>query len=84
MAATLYLHWSATGYSWVQRLHSYALEALYRKAAAVARSWEWSAEQITIQRLMTDELAASNRDGREQHDNYWSVIWDGIQRRAAA
>lgn len=133
MAATIYLHWSATGYSWVrgglyhsiisgdgrvQRLHSYAvdlpahtwrrnsnaialscacmggqpdpwtlpptpaqLEALCQEAAAVARSWEWSAEQITIQRLMTHAEAAANRDGREPHDNYGPVIWGGTGER---
>jgi hypothetical protein len=133
MAATIYLHWAATPYTWVrsglyhsiisgegvvQRLHSYAvdlpahtwrrnsnavalscacmggqpdpwsipptavqLEALCQEAAAVARSWGWSAEQITIQRLMTHAEAAANRDGRQLHDNYGPVIWGGSGER---
>ena len=132
MAATIYLHWAATPYSWVRsglyhsiisgdghvhRLHSYAadlpahtwrrnsnaialscacmggrpdpwtlpptkpqLEALCQEAAAVARSWDWGVEQITIQRLMTHAEAASNRDGRVMHDNYGPVIWGGSGR----
>jgi len=133
MAATIYLHWAATSYSWVRsglyhsiisgdghvhRLHSYAadlpahtwrrnsnaialscacmggrpdpwtlpptkpqLEALCQEAAAVARSWDWGVEQITIQRLMTHAEAASNRDGRVMHDNYGPVIWGGSGER---
>jgi len=133
MAATIYLHWAATPYTWVRsglyhsiisgegvvhRLHSYAadlpahtwrrnanavalscacmggqpdpwtipptkpqLEALCQEAAAVARSWGWSAEQITIQRLMTHAEAAANRDGRDAHDNYGPVIWGGTGER---
>jgi hypothetical protein len=133
MAATIYLHWAATPYSWVRsglyhsiiggdghvhRLHSYAadlpahtwrrnsnaialscacmggrpdpwtlpptkpqLEALCQEAAAVARSWDWGVEQITIQRLMTHAEAASNRDGRVMHDNYGPVIWGGSGER---
>ncbi|MFM7675604.1 MAG: N-acetylmuramoyl-L-alanine amidase [Synechococcus sp.] len=133
MAATIYLHWAATPYTWVRsglyhsiisgegvvhRLHSYAadlpantwrrnanavalscacmggqpdpwtipptkpqLEALCQEAAAVARSWGWSAEQITIQRLMTHAEAAANRDGRDAHDNYGPVVWGGTGER---
>ena len=40
------------------------------KPAAVARSWGWSADQISIQRLMTHDEAAANCDGRVMHDNY--------------
>ena len=40
------------------------------KPAAVARSWGWSADQISIQRLMTHAEAAANCDGRVMHDNY--------------
>ncbi|MEB3235013.1 MAG: N-acetylmuramoyl-L-alanine amidase [Cyanobacteriota bacterium] len=57
------------------------LEALCQEAAAVARSWGWSAEQITIQRLMTHAEAAANRDGRDAHDNYGPVIWGGTGER---
>ena len=133
MAATIYLHWAATPYTWVRsglyhsiisgsgvvhRLHSYVadlpahtwqrnsnsialscacmggrpdpwslpptpvqLEALCQEAAAVARSWGWSAADITIQRLMTHAEAASNRDGRHPHDNYGPVIWGGTGER---
>ncbi len=133
MAATIYLHWAATPYTWVRsglyhsiisgdgfvhRLHSYAadlpahtwrrnanavalscacmggqpdpwtipptapqLEALCQEAAAVARSWGWSADEITIQRLMTHAEAAANRDGRQLHENYGPVIWGGTGER---
>jgi hypothetical protein len=133
MAATIYLHWAATSYSWVRsglyhsiisgdghvhRLHSYAadlpahtwrrnsnsialscacmggrpdpwtipptepqLEALCQEAAAVARSWGWGAEEITIQRLMTHAEAAANRDGRVMHENYGPVAWGGTGER---
>ncbi|MEX0588701.1 MAG: N-acetylmuramoyl-L-alanine amidase, partial [Cyanobium sp.] len=43
--------------------------------------WEWSAEQITIQRLLTHAEAAANLDGREPHDNYGPVIWGGTGER---
>jgi len=133
MAATIYLHWAASPYTWVrsglyhsiisgegivQRLHSYAvdlpahtwrrnsnavalscacmggrpdpwsipptavqLEALCQEAAAIARSWQWTAEAVTIQRLMTHAEAASNRDGLQPHDNYGPVIWGGTGER---
>jgi len=133
MTATIYLHWTATSYTWVRsglyhsiisgdghvhRLHSYAadlpahtwrrnansialscacmggrpdpwtlpptqsqLDALCQEAAAVARSWGWGAEQITIQRLMTHAEAASNRDGRVMHENYGPVAWGGTGER---
>ncbi|QVL52360.1 MAG: N-acetylmuramoyl-L-alanine amidase [Cyanobium sp. M30B3] len=133
MPATIYLHWTATPYSWVRsglyhsiingdghvhRLHSYAadlpahtwrrnansialscacmggrpdpwtipptepqLEALCQEAAAVARSWGWGADAITIQRLMTHAEAAANRDGRVMHDNYGPVAWGGTGER---
>jgi hypothetical protein len=57
------------------------LEALCQEAAAVARSWGWGPDAITIQRLMTHAEAASNRDGREPHDNYGPVIWGGTGER---
>jgi hypothetical protein len=133
MAATIYLHWAATPYTWqrsglyhsiisgdgrVQRMHAYTvdlpadtwhrnsnsaalscacmggrpdpwsipptavqLEALCQEAAAIARSWGWSAADITIQRLMTHAEAASNRDGRVMLDNYGPVIWGGTGER---
>ncbi len=133
MAATIYLHWAATSYTWVrqgvyhtiiagdgrvQRLHAYTLDlpahtyrrnsnsvalscacmggipdpwtipptapqlaSLCREAADLARSWGWSAGDITIQRLMTHAEAASNRDGRLLHDNYGPVIWGGTGER---
>lgn len=133
MAATIYLHWAATPYTWqrsglyhsiisgdgrVQRMHAYTvdlpahtwhrnsnsvalsctcmggrpdpwsipptavqLEALCQEAAAIARSWGWSAAEITIQRLMTHAEAASNRDGRVMHDNYGPVIWGDTGER---
>ena len=57
------------------------LESLCQEAAAVARSWGWSADQISIQRLMTHAEAAANRDGRVMHDNYGPVIWGGTGER---
>lgn len=57
------------------------LEALCQEAAAVARSWGWGPEQITIQRLMTHAEAAANRDGRVMHDNYGPVAWGGTGER---
>jgi hypothetical protein len=57
------------------------LEALCQEAAAVARSWGWGPEQITIQRLMTHAEAAANRDGRTPHENYGPVIWGGTGER---
>ncbi len=133
MAATIYLHWSATPYDWVRqgvyhtivagdgrlhRLHAYnidlnthtyrrnsnaialscacmggrpdpwtlpptpaQIEAMCAEVAAVARGWQWSPAAITIQRVMTHAEAASNRDGRERHDNYGPVIWGGSGER---
>ena len=57
------------------------LEALCQEAAAVARSWGWSADQISIQRVMTHAEAAANRDGRVMHENYGPVIWGGTGER---
>lgn len=51
------------------------LESLCAEAAAIAKSWGWSAEEITIQRVITQAEAASNRDGRVMHDNYGPVVW---------
>ena len=57
------------------------IEAMCREAAAVARSWGWSSAEITLPRLMTHAEAASNRDGRNPHDNYGPVIWGGSGER---
>jgi len=57
------------------------LEGLCQEAAAVARSWGWGPAEITIQRLLTHAEAASNRDGRQPHDNYGPVIWGGSGER---
>ena len=46
------------------------LTSLCAEAAAIARSWGWSAEDITIRTVMTHAEPASNRDGRVMHDNY--------------
>ncbi|MCP9826604.1 N-acetylmuramoyl-L-alanine amidase [Synechococcus sp. EJ6-Ellesmere] len=133
MAATIYLHWSATPYSWVRqglyhtivagdghlyRLHSYTIdlnahtwrrnsnavaiscacmggspdpwaippteaqiEAMCTEVADLALSWDWRADDITIQRVMTHAEAASNRDGRIMHDNYGPVAWGGTGER---
>ena len=133
MAATIYLHWTATHYDWIRpghyhriiggdgrvhRLHALTadlpahtwrrnsnsvalacacmggqpdpwtlpptaaqLQSLCREVAAIARSWGWSAADITIQSVMTHAEAASNRDGRWMHDNYGPVIWGGTGER---
>ena len=57
------------------------LNSLCSEAAAVARSWGWGADQITVERVMTHAEAASNRDGRWMHDNYGPVIWGGTGER---
>ncbi len=133
MAATIYLHWTATGYYWIRpghyhriiggdgrvhRLHALTadlpahtwrrnsnsialacacmggqpdpwtlpptevqLHSLCQEVAAIARSWGWTAADITIQSVMTHAEAASNRDGRWMHDNYGPVIWGGTGER---
>ena len=57
------------------------LNALCEEVARVARSWGWTAADITIQRVMTHAEAASNRDGRVIHHNYGPVIWGGTGER---
>jgi hypothetical protein len=147
MAATIYLHWTATGYDWIRpghyhviiggdgrvhRLHATSvdlpahtwarnsnavalscacmggqpdpwtlpptpaqLESLCAETAAIATSWGWSAEDITIQRVMTHAEArgealavAIDSEGRS-----WALAatlleryriphaWDANQRR---
>ncbi len=57
------------------------IEALCQETAAVARSWDWQASDITLERVMTHAEAAANRDGRQPHDNYGPVIWGGTGER---
>ena len=57
------------------------LDSLCREAADVARGFGWTAEMITVQRVMTHAEAAANRDGRTPHENYGPVIWGGTGER---
>ena len=57
------------------------LSSLCAEAAAIARSWGWHEADITVQSVMTHAEAASNRDGREMHDNYGPVSWGGTGER---
>ncbi len=57
------------------------LQGLCAETAAIARSWGWQAEDITIQTVMTQAEAASNCDGRILHDNYGPMIWGGTGER---
>ena len=57
------------------------LDSLCAETAAIARSWGWTADVISIQSVMTHAEAASNRDGRVMHDNYGPVIWGGTGER---
>ena len=66
---------------WTQPPTDAQLSSLCAEAAAVARSWGWGADQITVERVMTHAEAASNRDGRWMHDNYGPVIWGGTGER---
>ena len=66
---------------WTQPPTDAQLSSLCAEAAAVARSWGWGADQITVVRVMTHAEAASNRDGRWMHDNYGPVIWGGTGER---
>ena len=66
---------------WTQPPTDSQLNCLCAEAAAVACSWGWGAEQITVERVMTHAEAASNRDGRWMHDNYRPVIWGGTGER---
>jgi len=133
MAATIYLHWTATGYDWIRpghyhaiisgdgrvhRLHSTSVDlpahtwgrnsnavalscacmggqpdpwtlpptsvqlaSLCAETASIAASWGWTADDITVQRVMTHAEAASNKDGRVMHDNYGPVVWGGTGER---
>jgi hypothetical protein len=57
------------------------VQALCEEAAAIARSWGWTADDITARTVMTHAEAASNRDGRIMHDNYGPMIWGGTGER---
>ena len=48
---------------WTQPPTESQLNSLCAETAAVARSWGWGAEHITVERVMTHAEAASNRDG---------------------
>ena len=66
---------------WTQPPTAAQLTSLCQEAAAIARRWGWTADDITIQRVMTHAEAASNRDGRWMHDNYGPVVWGGTGER---
>ena len=53
------------------------LASLCMETASIAASWGWTADDITVQRVMTHAEAASNKDGRVMHDNYGPVVWGG-------
>ncbi|CAK6697983.1 hypothetical protein BBFGKLBO_02363 [Synechococcus sp. CBW1107] len=57
------------------------LEAMCQEAARIAVGWGWSAGEISLQTVMTNAEAASNRDGHWMHDNYGPVIWGGSGER---
>ena len=61
--------------------HGGSAAQLCQEVAGIARSWGWTAADITIQSVMTHAEAASNRDGRWMHDNYGPVIWGGTGER---
>ncbi len=67
--------------SWTQPPTDAQLSSLCAEAAAIAPSWCWGADQISVERVMTHAEAASNRDGRLMHDNYGPVIWGGTGER---
>ena len=57
------------------------LASLCTETASIAASWGWTADDITVQRVMTHAEAASNKDGRVMHDNYGPVVWGGTGER---
>ena len=67
--------------SWTQAPSPLQLSSFCQEAASLARRLGWSAEEITLQRVMTHAEAAANRDGRTLHDNYGPVIWGGTGER---
>ena len=57
---------------WTQAPSPLQLSSLCQEAASLVRRLGWSAEEITLQRVMTHAEAAANRDGRMLHDNLWA------------
>ena len=55
--------------------------AMTKEAAKIALSWGWKPGDVTDKRVMTHAEAASNRDGRNLHDNYGPVMWGGTGER---
>jgi hypothetical protein len=86
-------HTIVSGSGTIHRLHSYSVDlpahTWRRNSNAIAISCAcmggqpdpWSSAEITLPRLMTHAEAASNRDGRNPHDNYGPVIWGGSGER---
>ena len=57
------------------------MTAMTKEAAKIALSWGWKPGDVTNKRVMTHAEAASNRDGRNLHDNYGPVMWGGTGER---
>jgi N-acetylmuramoyl-L-alanine amidase len=53
------------------------IDAMCKETAQLAKDLGWSADDITIQRVMTHAEAASCRDGCYLHENYGPVPWGG-------
>ncbi|MAH58543.1 MAG: N-acetylmuramoyl-L-alanine amidase [Synechococcus sp. ARS1019] len=66
---------------WDQPPTDAQLEGLCNEAATILIDWGLEADQVRIERVMTHAEAASNRDGRQPHDNYGPVIWGGSGER---
>ena len=57
------------------------LDSMAAEAARLAKSWGWTKNDITIKNIMTHGEAASNKDGRNMHDNYGPTDWGGTGER---
>lgn len=57
------------------------VEAMCQEVARVARSWNWTEKDISVQFIMTHAEAASNRDGWIAHENYGPLMWGGTGER---
>ena len=57
------------------------LDSMAAEAARLAKSWGWTKNDITIKNIMTHGEAASNKDGRNMHDNYGPRDWGGTGER---
>ena len=66
---------------WSQPPSAEQMEGLCQETAAIARSWGWDADAISIATMMIHAEAASNRDGRIMHDNYGPMLWGGTGER---